>query len=69
MAETQQKALTRKVQELSKLVEAQSLQLADQSKAMDTQPAQVAEQAAKLAALQGESEGVPAPDRQRLMFD
>ena len=66
MAETHQKARTRKVQEVSQLVEAQSLQLADQSKAMDTQSAQVAEQAAKLEALQGESEGArprsPAPD-------
>ena len=66
MAETQQKALTRQVRELSKLVEAQSLQLADQSKAMDKQSAQVAEQAAKLAELQGASEGArptsPVPD-------
>ena len=70
MAETQE-ALMRKVEELSEIIKAQSLKLTSQSEAMDAQSAQVAEQAAKLAALRGASEDTrtrehwsisPAPD-------
>ena len=55
MAETQE-ALMRKVEELSEIIKAQSLKLTSQSEAMDAQSAQVAEQAAKLAALRRASE-------------
>lgn len=51
-----QKALMREVEELTKQIAAQSLKLADRSKAMDAQSAQAAEQAAKLAALEEASE-------------
>ena len=55
MAETQE-ALMRKVEDLLEIIKAQSLKLTTQSEAMDAQSAQLAEQAAKLVALQGASE-------------
>ena len=53
MAETQE-ALMRKVEEPSELIVAKSLKLTTQSEVMDAQSTQVAEQAVKLAAIQGE---------------
>ena len=46
----------RKVEELSEMVKAQSLKFTTKSEAMDAQSAQVVEQTARLATLQGASE-------------
>ena len=55
MAETQE-AMMRKLEDVSGMIKTQSLKLTTQSEATDAQSTQVAEQAAKLAALQGVSE-------------
>ena len=70
MAETQE-AMMRKLEDVSGMIKTQSLKLTTQSEATDAQSTQVAEQAAKLAALQGAREDTrtsehrsssPAPD-------
>ena len=55
MAETQE-AMMRKLEDVSGMIKTQSLKLTTQSEATDAQSTQVAEQAAKLAALQRASE-------------